>query len=277
MRLEYYENEKLLAHLEVFEKPNNIIYFGKLFSATQTALIELLKTLKQNYHDRTILGPIDNSTWFSYRIVSHSDNTPTFLMEPSNPLFYATALQTCGFIEKESYNSSITPLKAIHDPRADSVVKRLQKEDITIRNIRMDSFEDEVQKLYELTHNSFKNNPLYESISKEYFVSLYSAFKPLVHPELCKIVEHKNEIIGYMFAYLDTNRLIIKTTAFKPLKVSAGITLVLMEMMSKYALKKGATDIIYALMHNDNHSSKTAQKNAKVFRNYAVYEYTRQR
>ena len=259
--------DDVLASLTLFK--NN--YFGALEAEDADALKELLEYVK--LHNAHLIGPIDGSTWHSYRVVTYSDETPPFILEPQNPPFFPQVLEDAGFKVIDQYFSSAVALHSAQDSRIERVKEKLQEHGIHIRPIDLSTFEEELKMLHALSHQAFYNNPHYSEISQEAFIKLYLPFKEVIAAELCQLVFLKEELIGYMFALIDRERLIIKTTAFKPLKASAGTSLVLMDNFARFALKHGCKELVYALMHEDNHSAKTANKNATIFRRYALYEY----
>lgn len=258
----------VLASVKMYD--NSI--FGELTAKSANALESLLKLLQKSHSE--LIGPMDGSTWKSYRAVTYSDGREPFLLEPRNPTFFPSVFEKLGFKVQERYFSSVVPLHSAQDERIQRVKSRLEEHGIIIRNIDLDNFEEELKSLYDLSCEAFKDNPYYTHISQEEFFALYMPYKETIPAELVQLVYLNEQLIGYMFALIDKQNLIIKTTAFKPLKASAGTTLVLIDNLAKYALKLGCTDLIYALMHEDNHSAKTANKNAKVFRRYALYKWS---
>ena len=258
---------KVLASLTLYK--NN--YFGDLEAKDAHALKELLAYTK--LHNAHLIGPINGSTWHSYRVMSYSDGSAPFILEPQNPPFFSEVLEEAGFKVIDQYFSSCVALHSAQDSRIQRVKEKLQEHGIHIRPIDLSAFEEELKMLHTLSHQAFYNNPHYSEISQEAFIKLYLPFKEVIAAELCQLVFLKEELIGYMFALIDGERLIIKTTAFKPLKASAGTSLVLMDNFARFALKHGCKELVYTLMHEDNHSAKTANKNATIFRRYALYEY----
>ena len=249
----------------------NNSYFGDLKAENADSLKALLTYVKQQHTH--LVGPINGSTWHSYRVMTYSDGSTPFILEPQNPSFYPEVLEAAGFKAIDQYFSSKVALHSAQDSRIQRVKERLEAHGIHIRYINLDAFEDELKMLHTLSHQAFGSNPHYSEISQEAFIELYLPFKDVIAPELCQLVFLKEELIGYMFALIDKQRLIIKTTAFTPLKASAGTSLVLMDNFARFALQQGCHELVYALMHEDNHSAKTANKNATIFRRYALYEW----
>ncbi len=260
--------KELLSSCQLYEKN----YFGDLFAKDASALESLLKVLKKSHHE--LIGPINGSTWKKYRVVTYSDGREPFLLEPTNPTFYPEVFEKHNFKIDEGYYSSIVELHSAKDSRMERVKKRLHEHGIEIRNIDLDNFEHELKSLYTLSCEAFKENPYYSDISEEEFLALYMPYQKIIPAQLAQLVFLDDELIGYMFALIDNQNLILKTIAFKPLKASAGTGLVILDNMAKFALSLGCTHLIYALMHEDNHSAKTANKNATIFRRYALYKWS---
>ena len=53
------------------------------------------------------IGPMNQNTWHSYRLVTKSDGSPPFFLELSNPEHYVEVFQKTGFQEISKYFSTI--------------------------------------------------------------------------------------------------------------------------------------------------------------------------
>ncbi len=55
-----------------------------------------------------VVGPMNGNTWKSYRLVTWSDGSPPFIMEPQNPGEWVDYWQRAGFSPCEEYVSSVS-------------------------------------------------------------------------------------------------------------------------------------------------------------------------
>ncbi len=263
-----HKNSKELASCKIY----NNTYFGSLQAQNESSLTRLLKIIKKDYP--LLVGPLDGSTWKSYRLVIKSDDTPPFLFEPQNKSFFKKVFEDEGFKIEHEYYSTMANIDDVYDARLEKVKLRLEKNGILIRSINSDDFENEIKNVYTLSCKLFKNNPYYSHISEEEFLKLYMPFKSVLPPQLCQLMFLDSKLIGFMFAFIDKEQVVMKSVAIEKTKITAGASLVLISKIADFAKKHNYKTIIYALMHKDNHSSKIAKKHGKVFREYALYRWS---
>lgn len=60
-----------------------------------------------------VIGPIDGSTWNSCRLVTHSDGSMLFLMEPKYKPGYSQWLENIGFKPTYQYFSTKETIKSV--------------------------------------------------------------------------------------------------------------------------------------------------------------------
>ncbi len=232
-----------------------------------------------------IIGPMDGSTWGSYRFLTDKGMEPTFFLEPNNPLIFPKYFEDNNFVPLANYYSSLCTELDITDVRLQkkSTKKYFEKilSKINIRLFNQEEFEKELEKIYYFSLKSFKNNFLYTSISIDVFMENYLKLKPIIIPELIQIAEYKGTIVGLLFAVPDllqqhtqgkTNTLIIKTLATLPKREWQGLGVLLLANMHKKAKKLGFKRIIHALMYEKNTSMKLSQVYTQKIRTYTLYK-----
>jgi hypothetical protein len=271
LHIQIYEQETIVAYASIFVKKN---CFGHFFAKDERASVALIDTIEQSAKEQgmfKIMGPMDSSTWFSYRLVTMSNTTAPFLLEPQNELYLSTQFERCGYQKITNYLSTISSLEEAYDVRSQKVKKRLESSGVRVRNIDFKHFEEDLESLYSLSLSAFKSSAFFEPIEKETFMMMYSALKQVTLPDLCQLLVDQDEVVGFMFAYIDKNRLILKSTAIKPMRKYQGSVIVLIEKILDYAKTIGCKEVIYALMQDDNKTSVPVNRKAKVFRRYALY------
>jgi GNAT superfamily N-acetyltransferase len=229
-----------------------------------------------------VLGPINGSTWARYRLALPGD-APPFLSEPTNPAAYVDDFAAAGFYVAAWYESARVTDLATPDPRAASAPERLRARGVTVRALRPDRFDEELEALYALTVEAFAENLYYSPITFAEFRARYTPLRPLLDPELVRLAEdEEGRLLGYVFAFPDLltmsagrpTRVVLKTLASAQGARGLGLGTFLGDEIRRLAHERGYTEVIHALMHVGNASVGISRHTAGVFRRYALYEWT---
>ena len=228
---------------------------------------------------QSVVGPMDGNTWHSYRLVTKSDGRAPFLLEPQNPPDWPRYFRAAGWQSLARYTSSEIDLSVEAASAAiDRVARRLSSGGVTIRHLEPEDFEQELQRIYDVSIVSFQDNFLYSPISFEEFATMYQKVKPLLVPELSLLAEdRRSRPVGFVFALPEPSApretVVVKTLAVLPERRFAGLGSLLVERVHHAAREMGFDRAIHALQHQDNSSTKISSRHeAKVFREYTLYE-----
>ena len=225
------------------------------------------------------LAPMDGNTWRSYRFVTGGGKQPPFFLEPANPAFYPQLFQAAGFAPLSRYSSSLVNLQT--NPRLDRIEERLAWRGVTIRDLDPGAFKLELDRLFELSLESFADNVLFTPIDRRSFGELYERIEPFVQPEFVRFAEVEGKPVSFVFAVPDcleqqrtakATTLVVKTLATHPHWRHLGIGSVLVEKVQEAALARGFTRAIHALQHEANTSLKiTRRSQGERFREYTLF------
>ena len=215
-----------------------------------------------------VIGPMDGDTWHRYRLVTRSDGTPPFLLEPvSSPHDHAAFIRA-GFAPIAEYASARAPLAAtMGAPAAEIPGIRIEPWDG--RNA-----EALIGQLFALSSRAFAGNAFFKPITREAFLALYEPVIPAIDPELVLFARSGNDdLAGFLFALPNApvgqtdGSVIIKTYA----SAVRGCGRWLLDRFHRRALDLGFAQVIHALMHADNVSrDRSARSSARIFREYAL-------
>jgi predicted N-acetyltransferase YhbS len=221
---------------------------------------------------------MDGTTWRRYRLVTRRGTEPPFFLEPDNPDDYPAWFEAAGFSPLARYYSNLDPDLGWGVP--DAVRQRLERGGITIRPLDPADFTGELERIYDISIASFRNNFLYSPISRDEFLALYTRIRPVVQPELVLFAERAGEPVGFIFAVGDQlNRragelpetVIIKSLAVLPAWNGKGIGALLMAEVTAGARALGYRRGIHALMHEENRSRSLSGHHGTVMREYALF------
>jgi N-acetylglutamate synthase-like GNAT family acetyltransferase len=275
---------QIVAHVALIDNPLihfkdyrvNCLGFYECVQDQQIAL-ELLSNIRNKAKSAGadyLIGPMDGSTWNAYRFTLPSENPRVFL-EPYHKPYYPAQFESFGFSTLSHYVTDIFYEIPI-DKRLDKVRKRLADQQVEYRPISIDSFEKELQRLYPMNLNAFKDNFLYSPIGYEEFYQLFKGLPLVLDEDLSVIATRNGEVVGFLIAIADRfdlakRTVMIKTIAVLPEKLLSGLGYVMTEDMHVKARKKGFTKILHALMQSENTSANSYKNEQKEYKRYILY------
>jgi len=255
-------------------------YAARTDDVAATLLREAFRLLKDNGCDYAV-GPMNGSTWKSYRFVTDPGTEPPFFLEPVNPAEYPHQFVRAGFNVFAEYTSALSPSAMVGDGRIDKMGRRLEAIGVTTRPLDKDRLEDEIRAIYRASLTIFQDNLLYSPISEEDFLDMYRPVLPMVQSDTILLAEREGELVGYVFGIPDVlqglngqkvDTLIIKTLARLPGPDYVGLGAVLAQRCEAIASEQfGCHRIIHALMHVNNASLAISKRFAKTIRRYTLF------
>ncbi|WP_119304454.1 hypothetical protein [Dongia deserti] len=215
-----------------------------------------------------LIGPMDGDTWHRYRVVTESDGSAPYLMEPvSGPADHAAFL-AAGFAPISEYVSMRGALSGAIDPAPKSVRG--------VRVVAWDGNRSEqlFDQLFAASASAFERNRFFKPIEKAAFLKLYEPVIPLIDPRHVLFAQSDGgELVGFLFGIPDRlegelpKTVILKTYA----SGLRGVGHLLADTFHRNALALGYSDFIHALMHVDNISrQRSLRYGGTVFRRYAL-------
>ncbi|WP_148663591.1 hypothetical protein [Bosea vaviloviae] len=221
-----------------------------------------------------LIGPMDGDTWHSYRLVTESDGSPPFLMEPVSGAFDTEAFTAAGFTPLSSYVSTRTTLDAAIAPEAVSIAGVSVKGGVSVKAWDGSDAAGLVRQLYAMSAAAFRNNAFFKPLDEQGFLKLYEPVMPLVDPRFVLFARNEADaLVGFLFGMPDRlegatpRTVILKTYA----SAQRGVGHLLADHFHRSARAAGFTHAIHALMHVDNISlERSARHSGTVFRRYAL-------
>lgn len=254
-------------------------FSAKDATAAQAILARACEELKARGCTLAV-GPMNGNTWRSYRLVTEAGDEPPFLLEPVNPPEWPDWWRAAGFGPLTEYYSSATEDLESRDERIEGVATRMRAAGVTVRALDAGKFEEELERIYDVSVVSFQSNYLYTPLPKEAFLAQYLALKARVKPELVLLAEHAGKPVGYVFAVPDyaqaargepVTTIIVKTLAVLPGRQNAGLGAWLLAEVHTAAKTLGFKRAIHALMHETNKSRNLSAHYAKTIRRYTLF------
>jgi GNAT superfamily N-acetyltransferase len=228
---------------------------------------------------RTAVGPMDGTTWRTYRFTVHRGDEPPFFMEPFNPPDWPEQWSSAGFSTLASYTSAVNHDLGADDTRSSDASARVAAAGIGIREFDPARPDAELRQIFGLSTSAFSRNLLYSPIAEEEFLEQNRALLPFVRPELVLLAEREGRLVGFAVALPDVlqsrraaavDTIIIKTVGVDPIVSGMGLGGVLVALVQRRARQLGFRRAIHALMHETNASRRISARYAHTFRRYAL-------
>lgn len=218
---------------------------------------------------RSLLGPMNGDTWGPYRLVTETDGSPPFPLEPANGLEDLTAFRVAGFAPVSEYVSTRLDLHELTSFAPEEAA------DPAVRLRFWDGKEPEalLDKLHGVSLKAFAKNLFFKPISRADFGALYAPILPMVDPRFVILAEAGPELVGFLFGYPNFGEgpkpetAIIKTYA----SLKPGLGRRMADLFHRRARDMEFRFVIHALMREDNRSRDSSRLyGAEVFRRYAL-------
>ncbi len=225
---------------------------------------------------KSVVGPMNQTTWNSYRFITNSSEEPRFFLEDENPAEYVEWFREAGFYPIADYCSLKTSLDYQLD-RCERLKKKFENQNIKFRMMDLGHPKQELDLLYELSTRCFRENYLYTDIAKEEFFRKYKKVMSYINPQMVRFAYDQDIPIGFFFMIpnvLDSSgkTVIAKTIGVLPEYRKRGIAYFMLYDTYRYAADCGYEDVIIAYIYSKNNSRRLIDENAKCIREYQLLE-----
>lgn len=209
-----------------------------------------------------VIGPMNQDTWSSYRIVTVSDGSPCFPLEPVSGPHDLAAFLSSGFAPVQRYVSTRVDVEHLNasdliPPTAEAVVSWTGHDPEAL-----------LARLFHCSSETFASAAFFRPIDIEAFIARYAPIIASIDPEFVLLANPNGHTLdGFLFAFPAGDSLVIKTYASR----CKGVGRRLVDGCHARAKRRGFKTIIHALMRDDNPSYTNSRRyGAQVFREYAL-------
>ena len=264
-----------IGNVNIYEKyrKDEEQLFNKVFEELKKEGIEI------------IIGPLNGTTWNTYRYVTEKGSRRQFLLEPWNEDYSVSLFEKLDFKHLAGYISTV--MEGMNSDRRKNLNKKIEKlkkfdyyEDIRVESAENKDLLTVLNKVYDLTVEAFKNNFLYSELEREIFLKMYLSYEDKIIKKFFKMLYLRDELIGYVFGIPDYTELgykgkidtvILKTIAVSPEYNGKGMGYILINSLVEEAEKEGYENVIYALMHESNVSKNIGLLLGNMLRKYTLF------
>lgn len=225
-------------------------------------------------------GPIDGSTWHTYRLVTEQGEEPPFFLEPNHPCTWPRFFLESGFAPALKYYSAFDDNLDEHRKFSAEVARQMARREISVRAIDLAEFDKELARFHNIATKSFCRHELYQAIDLADFRQLYRPLREIMDQDLVLIAECDGEPAGFLFAipdWLQSSRggpvttVVVKSIAVLPGQAYAGLGYYLLDCLRGIAAEAGYTRLVYAMMRDVGYMRRRISAFAKPMRRYALF------
>ena len=200
-------------HLHNEYQNENIAFFG-FFEVLEDyeAAEKLLETAESWARDRghnALRGPAQYSTNEECGLLVDGFDDPPRILMTYNPRYYLEFLEKAGYKYARDLLAYALSVEDFHETigdRLEKLTKRiLERKNITIRNLNMKKFDEEVDKVKVLYNSAWSKNWGFIPMTNPEFDQLASELKSILDPDLVFIAEKDGETVGFSLALEDLN------------------------------------------------------------------------
>jgi hypothetical protein len=219
-----------------------------------------------------VRGPIDFTTWHTYRLVTRSAIRDVIPGEPVHPAWYPRLWEGAGFAPVTRYSSNWLDGEAVI-AQLGVVAARCASRGHAVRPLAV----ADAPALFGLAAECFAGAWMYSPIDGAEFAALYGAERAAAASASSLVAEKGGELAGFMYnfdAVLDGERTsVCKTIGVRHRSRAAGVYPLLMCRWAEEARARGCTRLAGALMHADGSPGTLGWiRPETMIREYAIYE-----
>lgn len=161
----------------------------------------------------TMIGPVNPSTNETVGVLVDGFGMPPVAMMTYNQPYLVKLYEQNGFHKKVDLFAYEIKTDTVSDRAVklqDALMKRLEQKNITIRNINVKDFKNEVRQVREIYNSAWDQNLGFVPATENEFNYLAKDLKMILDPDFCLVAEHEGKMVGFALAVPDVNQIQIK-------------------------------------------------------------------
>ena len=168
--------------------------------------------LKENGME-VIRGPVNPSTNDECALlIDGFDSSPVMLM-PYNPKYYISLIDEYGFEKAKDLYALFIGADVINNEEMMKKLDRIsemiiKKENLTIRNVNLSDFNNEVQRIREVYNNAWQENWGFVPMTEDEFKHVAKNLKPIADEDFILFAEKDGKPIGFSLCLPDINQVL---------------------------------------------------------------------
>jgi len=159
-----------------------------------------------------VLGPFNFNTNHEFGLLVDGFDSDPFVANPHNSAYYPDIYEAIGLRPAMDWYAYICDAAMPGIQKMIRVSDRLisRHPELTIRNIDLKHFDEEVEKIRKIYAGAWEQNWAHVRVTDEEFRFIAKGLKSLIDPELCFIAEVGGEVAGISITLPDFNQVVKK-------------------------------------------------------------------
>ena len=289
------KSEKSMARLIAYIDENNQGFMGWYECSEDQEINDFIFEATFDWFKKNncehVSGPINGNTWNNYRF-NETCSYPLFPGEPNQPLYYLKFWKDCDFKPCQHYTSDVPPKEIVQPMTREELDFLLASNNLYARNLTEEISTEYFEKLHEFYHVCFSSNPLFHAISLDEYELINKKTTAVVNSDHSFLIHDADlNIAGVFISFNDyyyslfrealdapkeyqTKKIIIKTLSVSPQYRNKQLGTLMINFIHYQAYQNGFSQVIHALMHNQNLSSVKGKEKFKteIIREYCLLE-----
>ena len=181
-------------------------YFDAEDEETGHALLSAAEEWLREQGMTHVLGPISLSIWEEPGLLTFGHDHSPLIMMGHHPARYQAWIESAGYREAKKLLTYDLDVEVDFSPLIQRIVKSGKNNDrIHLRNADKKHFEDEVRIILHILNDAWSDNWGFIPFTEREISYAAKKLKPLVHPELVRIMELDGRPVAFMIALPDVN------------------------------------------------------------------------
>ncbi len=175
-------------------------------------LFDTVKQWHKKHGFEAMIGPVNFSTNDTAGLLIEGFDMPPVVEMTYNKPYYKDLIEKYGFKKDMDLFAYMIYSKNVSEKSvklADLIQKRLEKKGITIRQINMKDFKNEVAKIKEVYNKAWEKNWGFVPATDKEFEFLAEGLKMIVNPQYALVAEHNGKFVGFALTIPNINEITI--------------------------------------------------------------------
>jgi L-amino acid N-acyltransferase YncA len=255
--------------LGFFECENNPTYAAMLFDEAEKFLTQQQRTV--------CYGPINMTTWQTFRL-SFPESNPPYFLEPFSREYYRTLFLEHGFAVEQCNETHVAKAFSSGILDYEQNFETLVAQGFTFDRLDKENASGIIKDIYSLTSSIFAHSYAFYSITLDEFIYNLGQRENMSRNYVYVARDKDGEALGYIFAMPDLfspkqQTVVFKTMGVKESARGRGIGKSLLYVALRDALSDGNTEVLYSTMSEKSdaiHSLTSAE--STLYRKYETYK-----
>ncbi|HHH53251.1 MAG TPA: hypothetical protein ENK91_06300 [Bacteroidetes bacterium] len=176
---------------------------------------QLFDTVKQwhtTHGFEAMIGPVNFSTNDTAGLLIEGYDKPPIVEMTYNKPYYKDLIEKYGFVKDMDLFAYMINAEDVSEKSvrlAGLIKQRLEKKGITIRQINMKDFKNEVERIRDVYNKAWEKNWGFVPATKKEFEFLAEGLKMIVNPQYALVAEHEGKFVGFALTIPNINEITI--------------------------------------------------------------------